>query len=109
VSKIRFYLDENVSNTVAEGLRTHQIEVLTTPEAEHMGWSDEEHLAFALEQNYVFITQDDDFLTLARKIEHAGIAYYKPRTRTVKEILHGLFALYESSSKEDMHNQVRFL
>ena len=109
VSEIRFYLDENVSNSVAEGLRTQQIEVLTTPETKHMGWSDEEHLAFALEQHCVFVTQDDDLLTLAREIEHAGIAYYKPRTRTVKEILHGLFALHAGSSQEDMHNQVWFL
>ncbi|MEP7292955.1 MAG: DUF5615 family PIN-like protein [Chloroflexota bacterium] len=109
MSKLRFYLDENIANAVADGLRTRHIQVLTTPEAEHMGWSDEEHLVFALEQNYVLVTQDDDLLTLARKTEHAGIAYYKPRTRSVKEILHGLFALYENVSQAEMVNQVRFL
>jgi predicted nuclease of predicted toxin-antitoxin system len=95
VSDIRFYVDESVSNAVAEGLRTRQLEVLTTPEAGHMGWSDEEHLTFARENHYVLITQDDDFLTLARKTEHAGIAYYKPNTRNIKEILRGLFALHQ--------------
>ncbi|MBI1260071.1 MAG: hypothetical protein GC204_21595 [Chloroflexi bacterium] len=109
MSKIHFYLDENVANDVAEGLRTQEILTLTTPQADHMGWSDEEHLVFAREQKWVFVTQDDDLLTLARKIEHAGIAYYKPQTRSVKQILQGLFALHQALSQEDMHNQVRFL
>jgi hypothetical protein len=109
VSEIRFYLDENVANEVAEGLRTQKITVLTTPEADHMGWSDEQHLAFAREQKWVLVTQDDDFLTVARKVEHAGIAYYKPQTRNVKQILHGLFALHRDSSQEEMQNLVRFL
>lgn len=74
-----------------------------------MGWKDEEHLAFGLENGYVLVTQDDDFLTLARKTEHAGIAYCKPNTRSVKELLRGLFALHEQVSQEDMYKQVRFL
>jgi hypothetical protein len=109
VSKIRFYLDENMPNSVAEGLRTQTIEVLTTSEAKHMGWSDEQHLVFAREQKYVFVTQDDDLLTLARRVEHAGIAYYKPQTRSMKQVLQELFALHKNSSQEDMQNQVRFL
>jgi len=109
VSEIRFYLDENVANEVAAGLCTRKIMAMTTPEADHMGWSDEEHLIFAREQKWVLVTQDDDLLTLARKIEHGGIAYYKPQTRSVKRILQGLFALHQELSQEDMQNAVRFL
>ena len=32
--KIRFHLDENVSNAIAEGLRRRIIDVTTTPEVE---------------------------------------------------------------------------
>lgn len=109
MSEIRFYFDENIANEVAEGLRTKKITTLTTPEADHMGWSDEEHLVFAREEKWVLVTQDDDLLTLARKIEHGGIAYYKPQTRSVKQILQGLFALHRELSQEDMQNSVRFL
>lgn len=109
MSEIRFYLDENVSNAVAAGLRTQGIEVLTTSEARHMGWRDEEHIAYALEHKYLFVTQDDDLLTLARRIKHAGIAYYKPQTRSVKQILQGLFVLHREWSQEDMENAARFL
>ncbi|MBZ0278591.1 MAG: DUF5615 family PIN-like protein [Anaerolineae bacterium] len=48
ISKIRFYLDENVHHHVADGLRHRGIEVLRTPEADHMGWTDEQHMAYAL-------------------------------------------------------------
>lgn len=109
MSEIRFYLDENVSNAVADGLRTQGIEALTTPDAGHLEWSDEQHITFAREQGYVLVTQDDDFLTLARHTEHAGIAYYKPQTRNVKEILRGLFALHREVTQETMKNAVRFL
>ncbi|MCC6801305.1 MAG: DUF5615 family PIN-like protein [Anaerolineae bacterium] len=109
MSEIRFYLDESVSNAVAGGLRTQGIVVLTTPEAGHLEWSDEQHLKFAREQRFVLVTQDDDFLTLARNMEHAGIAYYKPQTRNVKAILRGLFGLHRDITLEEMENAVRFI
>jgi predicted nuclease of predicted toxin-antitoxin system len=62
--QIKFHLDENVSNAVAEGLRRRGIDVTTTPEQTLMGASDPEQLAFALKQQRVIFTQDDDFLKL---------------------------------------------
>ncbi|HVU10396.1 MAG TPA: DUF5615 family PIN-like protein [Phototrophicaceae bacterium] len=83
MTSIRFYLDENVENQIAKGLRTRQIDVLTTAEADHIGWKDEQHLAFARAEKRVIVTQDSDFLKLhARGESHAGILYYKPQTRT---------------------------
>lgn len=109
-SKIRFYLDENIPNVIAEGLRTRDIDVLTTPEAEHRGMSDPDHLAFALSDQRVFVTQDDDFLVLAGKgIEHAGVVYYKPQTRSEKEIIRRLFEIYDKDTAEGMMNMVRFV
>ena len=46
--KIRFHLDENVSNAVAEGLRRREIDVTTTPEKALIGVSDIAQLEFAL-------------------------------------------------------------
>jgi predicted nuclease of predicted toxin-antitoxin system len=76
-ARIRFYLDENVNTSVAKGLRTRGIDVLTTPEAGNMGLRDEEHVAFALAENRVIVTQDRDFLVLSSQgVKHAGIVYY---------------------------------
>ncbi|MEY3866658.1 MAG: hypothetical protein ACRCT1_06330 [Microcoleaceae cyanobacterium] len=38
--RIRFHLDENVSNAIAEGLRRRGIDVTTTPEERLIGVSD---------------------------------------------------------------------
>jgi predicted nuclease of predicted toxin-antitoxin system len=106
-TEIRFYLDENVDNQIAKGLRTRQIDVLTTAEAEHRGWKDEEHLAFALKEGRVIFTQDSDFLKLhAQGKQHAGIIYCKPQTRTHKQILRGLILIYEILQPEDMANHI---
>ena len=64
-SKIKFHLDENVTNAIAEGLRQRGIDVTTTPEEKLMGASDEEQIAFAYSQHRVIFTFDDDFLRLA--------------------------------------------
>jgi uncharacterized protein with PIN domain len=109
-NNIRFYLDENVANDIAEGLRHRGIDVVTTPEAGNMGLTDEEHLAFALAQNRVIVTQDSDFLILdSQGLPHAGIVYYKPQTRTVKDIISGLLLIYGVLSPEEMHNHIEFL
>jgi predicted nuclease of predicted toxin-antitoxin system len=109
-SEIRFYLDENVDSQVAKGLRTRQIDVLTTAEAEHRGWKDEEHLTFALQEGRVIFTQDSDFLKLhAAGKPHAGIVYCKPQTCTLKQIIRGLILIYEILQPEDMHNHIEHL
>ena len=106
-TEIRFYLDENVDNQVAKGLRTRKIDVLTTAEADHIGWKDEQHLAFALEERRVIVTQDRDFLRLdTQGLPHAGIVYYKPQTRMLKQILRGLILICEVLEPEDMENRV---
>lgn len=58
----------------------------------------------------MIVTQDKDFLVLASQgILHAGIVYYKARTRTVKQILKGLFLLHHKHSAEQMHNHIEFI
>ena len=54
--KIRFHLDENVSNAIAEGLRRRGIDVTTTSERGLIAASDEEQLYFAMPQNRVIFT-----------------------------------------------------
>jgi predicted nuclease of predicted toxin-antitoxin system len=64
VERIRFHLDENVSNAVAEGLRRRGIDVTTTPEESLISVSDLGQLEFALSQKRVIFTQDTDFLRM---------------------------------------------
>ncbi len=108
--KIRFYLDENIANEVANGLRNYAIDVITTPEAGHIGFSDEQHLEFALAENRVFVTEDEDFLMLHNAgVAHAGISYYKHRSRSVKEVIRGLVLIFEVLIPDEMLNHVEYL
>lgn len=53
VEKIRFHLDENVSNAVADGLHRRGIDLTTTLEEALIGVSDQVQLEFTLSQKRV--------------------------------------------------------
>ena len=46
--EIKFHLDENVSNAIANGLRIRGIDVTTTPEQKLISATDEAQLKFAM-------------------------------------------------------------
>ena len=56
--RIKFHLDENVSNAIADGLRRRGIDVTTTAEVNLISASDEEQIKFALAEERVIFTQD---------------------------------------------------
>ncbi|MCH8293482.1 DUF5615 family PIN-like protein [Candidatus Poribacteria bacterium] len=106
---IKFHLDENVHNAVANGLRRSGIDVTTTSEAGLIGASDEEHINFAREDQRVIFTQDRDFLRWHHaSVSHAGIAYCARGVRTIGEITESLIFIWEVLDPEDMENRVEF-
>jgi predicted nuclease of predicted toxin-antitoxin system len=108
--KIRFHLDENVSNAIAEGLRRRGIDVTTTPEIGLIAASDVEQVAFALSQNRVIFTHDDDFVVLHQSgVTHSGITYCSQNRRSIGEILTSLILIWEVLEPEDIKNQLEFL
>ncbi|MEO0519141.1 MAG: DUF5615 family PIN-like protein [Cyanobacteria bacterium P01_A01_bin.116] len=108
--KIRFHLDENVSNTIADGLRRRGIDISTTPEQGLIAASDEEQLAFAYSQQRVIFTQDRDFLILhSAGSEHAGIAYCIKGSRSVGDIIRGLVLIWEVLSADEIEGKIEFL
>lgn len=107
---IQFHLDEHVSAAVAKGLRRFGIDVTTTPDAGLMGALDRDHLAFALAQNRFLYTQDKHFLKLhASGIPHAGIAYCRPRSRQINEIVQALVLIWEVYEPSEMRNHLEWI
>lgn len=107
---IAFHLDENTKNAIAIALRKHGIDVTTTSDSTMLGASDEAQLRYAYEHQRVLVTHDDDFLRLHHlDIPHAGIAYCKPRHRSVGDIVRSLTFLWRSYKPEELYNQVIFL
>ncbi len=93
--KVRFHLDENVSNAVAEGLRRRGVDVTTTPELSLIGVSDQAQLEFALSQKRVIFTQDTDFLRMHQTgTNHAGIVFCSPDNKSIGEIIKGLILIW---------------
>jgi predicted nuclease of predicted toxin-antitoxin system len=108
--RIKFHLDENVSNAIALGLRRRGIDVTTTKEVGLMGASDEEQIEFALTQGRVIFTQDDDFLRMHQAgTTHAGITYCRQRSRSIGEIINTLTLIWEWIESEEIKNKVEFI
>ncbi len=107
---IRFHLDENVNNAIADGLRRRRIDVTTTPESGLISSSDEEQLRFARSQGRVIFTQDSDFLKLHNAgFEHCGIVYCVKGSRSIGEICRGLILIWEVLEAEEIAGKVEFL
>jgi hypothetical protein len=107
---IRFHLDENCPNAIAEGLRRRGIDVTTTPEVGLITASDEEQTAYALAAGRVIFTLDKDFLRInALGVPHAGIAYCRQGKRSIGGIIQGLTEIWEVMDPEEMHNWLVYL
>lgn len=110
VEKIKFHLDENVSNAIAQGLRRRGIDVTTTPEQSLTGISDEAQLQFAVSENRVIFTQDTDFLRMNQtNTNHCGIVFCSQGNKSIGEIIRGLILIWELLEPRDMYGKVEFL
>lgn len=107
--KIKFHLDENVANAIAQGLKRREIDV-TTSERSLIGVSDEVQLEFARSQNRVIFTQDTDFLRMNQaNSNHCGIVYSYQGNKSIGEIIKGLILIWELLEPSDMVGKVEFI
>jgi predicted nuclease of predicted toxin-antitoxin system len=107
---IRFHLDENCPNAIADGLRRRGIDVTTTPEVGLISATDEEQTLHALVEGRVIFSQDQDFLRInAAGIRHAGIVYCRQGKRSIGGIILGLTEIWEIMEPAEMHNWLVYL
>ncbi len=108
--EIKFHLDENVSNAIANGLRMRGIDVTTTPEQKLIAAPDDIQLKFAVSQERVIFTQDIDFLRIHRQgIKHLGIVYCPQQTKSIGQIIQGIVLIWELLTPEEMINHIEYL
>lgn len=109
-AEIRFHLDECVGIAIADGLRRRNIDVTTTPESALLSSADLDQLAFAQREGRVLITQDSDFLRLAREGRpHCGIAYYVPGSRTIGDLISRLVLIHAVLNSDEMNGTIEFI
>ncbi len=110
VRTIRFHLDENCPDAIAEGLGRRGIDVTTTPEAKLLSASDEQQRAYALSEGRVIFTHDRDFLRInASGVPHAGIVYCRQGKRRIGGIIQDLTEIWEVLEPEKMRNWLVYL
>lgn len=110
---IHLYFDEDVSVKIAENLRTRGFDVLTTLEAGMLGKDDDKQMLYAVSQRRAILThnrlhfEELHFKFLGNGLKHYGTIIAK--RRKPEEVLKRLLAVLDSTSAEEMENQMRYI
>lgn len=110
---IELYLDEDVSVMVAALLRARGFRATTTLQAGNLGASDLDQLAYASDQRMTLLTHNRrDFETLTQKYFRSGqnhqgviIAVRRPP----REIVQRLLKILNSTTQDEIKNQLRYI
>jgi hypothetical protein len=107
---IRFHLDETCRRAIAEGLRLHDVDVTTTPEAKLLTMTDPEQLAYSIAEGRTFFTHDAHFTDPARTgYEHPGIIYCHQQKYGVGEIIRRMLVIWRNREPGDVEGNLWYL
>jgi hypothetical protein len=113
---ISWYLDEDViQKSLIEALLKENLDVVTTSEANKLGYSDEQQLTWAKEHNRVIYTFNvGDFCRLHKFFiqegkSHAGIVLGQQQRYSIGQQLQGLLYITAQISAEEIQNKIIFL
>lgn len=116
MSKIRLYLDEDMMRrALKQALRNAGVDVVITSEADNLRRTDEEQLIWSTsEQRVIYTFNVRDFRRIhAEFLEqgrlHAGIVVAAYQNYSIGEQVRGLLNLIETTSAEEMQNQLVYI
>ena len=97
------YCDESIWVPIADGLRRRGWTVYTASEQGTLGDPDLEQLAHALENDWLLLTFDDDFLSLVARngFDHAGIIYVEQEGRNIGDVVKAVDAHLDERDPDD--------
>lgn len=97
------YCDDRIWLPVADGLRRRGWTVHTARDQNKLGEPDREQLSYAVENDWVLLTFDDDFLSLVERsgLEHAGIIYIQQAGRNIGDVVKTVDGHLETRSTDD--------
>ena len=111
---IRLYLDEDVSVLVAQLLRPHGFEVLTTRDAHNLGCDDAAQLRYATEQHWTVLTHnrvDYELLhtkALREQRPHYGILIANRRASDF-ELARRIMTVLDRFTADEVRDQLLYL
>jgi predicted nuclease of predicted toxin-antitoxin system len=109
----KIYLNEHLSPRLAAQLRRHGFDAISSQEAMMLSQDDAQQFDWAVKQQRAIVTFNvSDFVELHENYladgrEHFGIILSTAETMTI--LLHRLLRLLNSSSADELKNQVRWL
>jgi len=106
---MKIYADENIEQSIVEGLLRRGVEIVSAGELGHIGRSDEFHLRKASEMNAVILTHDNDFLIMADKLDHNGIIFAHSKNVSIGQCVRGVELIVNILTNKDMKNHIEFL
>ena len=111
---LSFYMDENVSRLITEGLRRRGVDVLTVQEDGISGEPDPVVFDRAVELGRPIFSQDRDFLIEAkrRQIEgyaFPGVVYCRQSRLSVGDCISDLEIIAKACSPEELSDRVTYL
>lgn len=110
MSSILYLFDEQFPYAVAVSLRRRGAGVLTANEASLHSAPDWAYLERCRKPNYVLVTQDRDFLRHdGDGVQHQRIVFCAHGTRSIGEMIEGLFLIYAVMSQDEIAGRVEFL
>lgn len=95
--------DESIWIPVADGLRRRGWTVQTARDEGTLDEPDFEQLAYAVENEWLLVTFDDDFLSLVEGggLEHTGILYVRQAGRQIGDVVKLVDAQLEEMDSDD--------
>lgn len=113
---IKLYLDEDAQrSSLAQSLRQHGVDILTTSEADQISKPDPSQLAFATSLGRTIYTYNvGDFATLhyeylTQERTHSGIIIGEQGRFGIGEEMQRLLRIIETKSAEEMQNEIEYL
>jgi hypothetical protein len=107
---IRYYFDQHLWASVAQGLRGKGIDVLTTQDAGRCGLSDPDQLSLATAEERVVATFDTDYLALHQSgVHHAGVVWCPAQKYGIGGLIQALLLVHAVLDRESMRDHVEYL
>jgi predicted nuclease of predicted toxin-antitoxin system len=101
--------DEHVPRSVQEGLQAKGIDARRVETEKLKGISDIELLSFCLKNNRVLLTNDADFVVLAKRERHLGIIFITDQRAPVGEIIRAVLYLCYAVENSGFRNSLFYV
>lgn len=109
MTELSFLADEHVKRSYIHALRANGFTVVAVAEGDGAGRPDDVHLETSFQRALVVLTNDDDFVRLARDHSHAGVVFYSEQHHEPSDFVTAIRRIDRFFSPEEMQDHIEWL